>query len=135
MRIYLLFIIVLIGSCQTKQVNKATKSDCEKFKTGKFLHESEGDPVMYKIERNDSIQREIIGKSGGFANFKITWRGPCSYELTFLNQHIITPDSITESGKNLKVKVEIIKVRNDTCFVLADNGTISLPGIVYIDKK
>lgn len=135
MRIYLLFIIVLCGSCKTKQISRATKSDCEKFKTGKFLHESEGDPVIYKIERNDSIQTEIKGKSGGSVNLKITWRGPCSYELTFLNQYIITPDSISESGKNLKVKVDIIKVSNDTCFVVAYNGKSSLPGIVYIDKK
>ena len=135
MSVYLFFFIVLCGSCHANQVSMATKSDCEKFKTGKFIHESERDKVIYKIERNDSIQKEIIGKSGGFVNFKITWLGPCSYELTFLNQHINSADSIPESGKNLKVKVEIIKVSNDTCFVVAENGTSRLPGIVYIDKK
>jgi len=135
MKRYLLFIIVLYSSCQTKQDNKATKSDCEKFKTGRFLHQSQGDSHIYTIERNDSVQTEIIGKTGEFVNLKISWTSPCNYELTFLNQHINSPDSIPEANKDLKVKVEITSIRNDTCYVITDNGINKLPGIVYIDKR
>jgi len=135
MKIYLLLIVVLYCSCQTKQAGNASKSDCEKFRTGKFLHQSQGDEHIYTIERNDSVQTEIIGKSGGFVDLKINWTGPCSYELTYLSQHINGPDSIPESNKPLKVKVEITRVSNDTCYVITDNGINKLPGIVYIDKK
>lgn len=90
---------------------------------------------MYRIERNDSIQKEIIGKTGDYANFKITWTDPCTYELTFLNQSVSNSDSVAESlKKSIKVKVEIQEVRNDTCFVMAYAGGRQLPGIVYADK-
>jgi hypothetical protein len=136
MKRYLLFIIVLYSACQPHYENKASEMDCNKFRKGKFLHQSQGDPTIYKIERTDSIQTEIIGKTGDFVNLKIRWTGPCTYELTFLNQHITSMDSVSEYlQKNMKVKVEITNVRNDTCFVIADNGSQQLPGIVYIDKK
>ena len=135
MKIYLLVSIVLFTSCQTKQVSKASKTDCEKFRTGSFLHESQGDPLIYKIERRDSVQTEIVDKTGNHVNLRISWTGACSYELTFLDQHINNADSISDIGKALKVKVDIVDVRNDTCFVIADNGVQKLPGIVYIDKK
>lgn len=136
MKRYLLFIIVLYSSCKPRYESKASKTDCDKFKKGKFLHQSQGDPTLYKIERSDSIQKEIIGKTGDFVNLTITWTGPCNYELTFLNQHVNVVDSVSESvQKTMKVKVEITNVRNDTCFVIADNGSQQLPGIVYIEKK
>ena len=135
MKRYLLFIF-LYSSCQPQYESKASKTDCNKFKKGKFLHQSQGDPSIYKIERTDSIQTEIIGKTGDFVNLKIRWTGPCTYELTFLNQHLNSIDSISESlQKSLIVKVEITNVRNDTCFVITDNGSQQIPGIVYIDKK
>ncbi|MEO6722268.1 MAG: hypothetical protein ABIN67_18010 [Ferruginibacter sp.] len=135
MKRYLLIIIVIYSSCQPSYERKASKTDCDKFKKGKFFHRSQGDPTLYKIERNDSIQTEFIGKTGEFANLKISWTGPCTYELTFLNQHINGPDSVPESYKNVKVKVEIINIRDDSCFVITNDGTKPLSGIVYIDKK
>ncbi|MEO7307073.1 MAG: hypothetical protein ABIR78_12080 [Ferruginibacter sp.] len=136
MKRYLLFIIVLHSACQASYEKKAAETDCNKFKKGRFFHQSQGDPTIYKIERTDSIQTEIIGKTGDFVKLKIRWTGPCTYELTFLNQHMYSMDSISESlQKSLKVKVEITNVRNDTCFVITDNGSQQLPGIVYIDKK
>lgn len=127
--------IVLYSSCQPNYERKATQTDCDKFKNGKFFHRLSQDPSLYKIERNDSVQTEFIGKNGDFANLRIKWTGPCSYELAFLSQYISGVDSIPESYKNINVKVEIINVRNDTCFIIADNGIEKLPGIVYIDKK
>jgi hypothetical protein len=136
MKKYLLFIIVLYSSCKPRYESKASKADCEKFKKGKFLHQSQGNPTLYKIERSDSVQTEIFGKTRDYVNFKIVWTGPCTYELTFLNQHVIAMDSISESvQKTMRVKVEITNVRNDTCFVITENEGRQLPGIVYIDKK
>jgi hypothetical protein len=113
-----------------------SKLNAINLKKGKFFHRSQGDPILYKIERTDSIQTEFIGKTGDYVNLKIKWTGPCTYELTFLNQHINSMDSVSESDqKNMKVKVEITKVRNDTSFVITSDGSDELPGIVYIDKR
>ena len=128
--------MVLSSSCRSNYERTAIKTECDKFKKGKFFHRSQGDPILYKIERTDSIQTEFIGKTGDYVNLKIKWTGPCTYELTFLNQHIISMDSVSESDqKNMKVKVEITKVRNDTSFVITSDGSDELPGIVYIDKR
>ena len=135
MKKLLFSLVVLINSCQSQYEPKATKTECEKFKTGVFYHTLKGDPTRYKIERNDSIQTEFIGKSGDFVNLKITWTSPCSYELTFLNQHIIKNDSFSNPSQFKKVKVEILKIQNDSCFVIADNGVQKFPGVVYIDKR
>jgi hypothetical protein len=136
MKKYLFFIIVLYSACEPGRQHKASKTDCDKFKKGDFLHKSQGDPTVYRIQRTDSVQKEIIGKTGDFVNLKISWTGPCTYELTFLDQHISGSDSVSESlKKTMLVKVEILEIRNDTCFVMAEAGDRRLPGIVYIDKK
>jgi hypothetical protein len=31
--------------------------------------------------------------------------------------------------------IEASRVRNDSCFVMADNGKKKMPGVVYLDKK
>lgn len=133
---YIFFMGILFSSCQQAPEHKATKTECEKFKKGKFLYKSKGYPTVYRIERNDTVQKEIIGKTGDFINFKINWTAPCTYELTFLDQHISGSDSVSESDKKtMKVQVEILEISNDTCFVMTGSGDRSLPGIVYIDKK
>ena len=131
----LFYLLLLISSCQTKYEQTASKTDCEKFKTGTFFHTTQGDPTRYRIERSDSVQTEFIGKTGEYVNLKITWTSPCNYELTFLNQHILKVDSISNTAGFKKVKVEILDVRNDTCFVVADNGIHKLEGVVYIDRQ
>ena len=135
MKRYLLYIIVFYSSCQPGYERTASKTDCDKFRKGIFFHRAQGDPTLYRIERSDTIQTEFIGKTGNYVNLKIKWTEPCKYELTFINQHINGKDSVPESYKNTNVKVEILKVQNDTCFVIADDGIKPLHGIVYIDKK
>ena len=131
----LFYFIFLISSCQSGYEQKASKTECEKFKTGTFFHTSQGNPTRYRIERNDSIQTEFIGKTGDYVNLKIIWTSPCSYELTFLNQHIVKTDSFSNPAEFKKVKVEILNIRNDSCFVIADNGIDRFRGVVYIDKR
>ena len=136
MRKYLLYTAILLAnSCQPKYEKTATRIECEKFKKGEFLHTSQGDPTIYKIKRNDSIQTEIIGKTGDYVNLRITWTGPCTYELTFLDQHILTGDSISDPSTFKKVKVDIMSVSGDSCFVIVDNGINRSAGVVYIDRK
>ncbi len=136
MKTSVFIIAILFISCQQAPEHKATKTACEKFKKGKFLYKSKGYPTVYRIERNDTVQKEIIGKTGDFINFKINWTAPCTYVLTFLDQHISGSDSVSESDKKtMKVQVEILEIRNDTCFVMTVSRDRSFPGIVYIDKK
>jgi hypothetical protein len=133
---YLIFLIVLYTSCKPGPERKASKTQCETFKKGNFLHTSQGDPTLYRIERTDSVQKEIIGNTGDYLNLKINWTSPCSYELTFLDQHITGRDSVSESlKKTMKVKVDILEIRNDSCFVIAETSGRKVSGFVYIDKK
>src|SRR5450755_4011350 len=96
MKKYLFYIILLTSSCQPDHEKTASKVDCDKFKKGKFLHRAEGNPTLYRIERSDTIQTEFIGKTGDYVNLKIKWTGSCTYELTFLNQHINGIDSVPD---------------------------------------
>lgn len=132
---YFPFIILLVTSCHHSIESKPSKTDCDKFRKGRFYHRAEGDPTLYRIERSDSIQTEFIGKTGDYANLKIEWTGPCSYELKLLNQNINITDSVSEADKSRKVSVEILRVENDTCFIISDDGRFPLHGVVYIDKK
>ena len=134
---YLFFSVLVISSCQTNNETKASKNDCDKFKKGVFFHRAEGDPTLYKIERSDTIQKEFIAKTGDYVNLKIKWTGQCSYELTFLNQHINRTDSVPESYQHTKVTVEIIRIQNDSCFIVANanDGLGPMHGVVYIDKR
>jgi len=131
----LLYVILLTGSCQTNNEIKASKEECKKFKKGKFIQTWYEDANQYKIERGDSIQTEFIGKDGDYVNLKINWTSSCNYELIFLNQHILGTDSVSKPSEIRKLKVEIIQVRNDSCFVIGDNGIDRVRGFVYIDKR
>ena len=136
MKKYLFFAAILLANaCQTQYEKKASKTECKKFKTGAFFHTAQGDTTIYRIKRNDSVQTEFIGETGNYVNLRIKWTGPCSYELTFLNQHILGPDSVSNPSQFRKVQVDILSVSGDTCFVIADNGVNRLPGVVYINKK
>ncbi len=126
--------LVSLFACQPTYKRTATTSDCARFKKGKFLHRSEGDTNLYRIERNDSIQTEFIREAGEYVNLKINWTSPCAYELTYLNQHVFGADSIPESYRNMKIKVEILRVQNDSCFVLTNDGSSKKEGFFYIDK-
>ena len=130
-----LYLFLLMSSCQINDKTKASMDGCEKFKQGKFVQTWYEDPNKYKIERNDSTQKEFIGKDSGYLNLKIKWTGSCSYELTFLNQHIIGPDSVSNPSEIRKLKVEILQIKNDSCFVIGDNGIDRVRGIIYADKR
>ena len=91
--------------------------------------------MLFKIERSDTIQTEFMGNNREYTNYSIQWTGPCSYELSFLNEHLVKMAPTPEAYKRKKVKVTILSVQNDTCFVTADNGISSWPGIFYINKK
>ena len=127
--------ITSLFACQSTYKKTATPSDCARFRNGKFLHRSEGDTNLYRIERNDSIQTEFIREAGEYVHLKINWTSPCAYELTYLNQHIFGADSIPESYRNMKIKVEILRAQEDSCFVLTDDGMSKKEGFFYIEKK
>ena len=45
------------------------------------------------------------------------------------------PISISDPSTFKKVKVDIMSVSGDSCFVMVDNGINRYPGVVYIDRK
>lgn len=57
------------------------QSDCDRFRTGKFVNIENG-IERAAIERNDSIQTEKYGPIA--IKLKIKWIDECSYRLTFL---------------------------------------------------
>lgn len=124
-------IILLLYSCQSNNETKATKAECEQFKNGRFVHIATADRTQFTFERNDTIQKEFIGNTGDFVNLQINWTSPCSYELTFINQQVVGGDSVPVVHQNRTVKVEILEVRNDSCFIISDDGYDRLRGIVF----
>jgi hypothetical protein len=127
--------LVYLFACQPTYEQTATNSECAKFKKGKFVHQSEDDTTIYRIERNDSVQTEFIRNAGEYVHLKIKWTSPCSYELTYLNQHVFGADTVPVSYQNMKINVDILKVNGDTCFVLTNDGISKRTGVFYIDKN
>jgi hypothetical protein len=131
---YFTIVTILITSCYDNHKTKILKADCDRFKNGIFFFRGEDDPTLYKIKRLDSLQTEFIGKTGNYVNLKIKWTGDCSYELTFINQHINGMDSATKADQPILVKVDITKIKNDTCFVVSTTSFTKQSGVLYIDR-
>lgn len=112
--------------------------DCEKFKKGTFYHKLDGDTTLYRIERNDTIQKETMVRTGDYITLKISWVAPCEYDLTFLSQHISLTDSISTEYQGLKLKSRIVNIRNDSCFLetffVGDTINKPIKGILYLLK-
>ena len=135
MKKHLIYIYLLASSCHTNDKTEVSKQECEKFKRGKFIQTWDKDSNQYKIERNDSNQLEFIGAEGDYIHLKVKWTGPCSYELAYLSQHITGTDSVLHPSEIRKLQVDILQIRNDSCFIVGDNGIDQVKGIIYIDKK
>lgn len=59
----------------------AQQSNCEKFKTGKFLYTSKGLPDIV-VTRTKTSQTETIKESKEKIEGKIVWKSKCSYDFT-----------------------------------------------------
>ena len=74
---------------------KMSSFDCSRFRKGRFMYHTEDMKVF--IVRNDSLQFEKNAKTGKVDTLKISWTGPCSYDLSNLssfNPYPHMPDSI-----------------------------------------
>lgn len=74
------YIFLLLGFLSIKCHSQ--ESNCEKFKTGKFLYTSEGLPDTF-ITRTETTQIETIKESKDEIQGKIIWKSNCNYEFTF----------------------------------------------------
>ena len=79
----LVALIITTSSC----LSTMPKSECKKYKTGKYEYRSKDpkNPFVIRIFRNDSIQTEISRNSGDTAILKVTWLDECTYKLTFID--------------------------------------------------
>ncbi len=70
---FCILIPTLLTSCYNQERN------CNEFKTGKFISETEVEGKKYTstFERNDSIQIEIY--QGKIDTFKVRWTNDCEY--------------------------------------------------------
>lgn len=58
------------------------ESNCEKFKTGKFLYTSQGLPSI-TVTRTETTQTEKINPLAEEVTGTIVWKSNCNYEFTF----------------------------------------------------
>ena len=59
------------------------KSECENFKTGKFLYKCEGFPEVI-VTRTDKDQIEVVQDSEDEWQENITWLSDCRYKQTYI---------------------------------------------------
>jgi len=111
---------------------------CAKFKKGNFFYKSINDTELYRVERDDSIQKETRVSSGDYILLKILWVNPCEYDLTFLSQHILKSDSIIKPIQELKLKTRIVRTLNDSCFLesqfISDPTHFTIKGVLYMAR-
>ena len=103
----LVFTLLLFFSCNEK------KSDCSKFHTGKFRYHGSVTKQNYIVERNDSIQTELVIETGTVLKFRIEWTDPCSYELQFIGVEKVGKDSSMLTRKFLPIRTMILTTAKD----------------------
>ncbi len=103
----LLFTLLLFFSCKQK------KSDCSRFHTGKFSYHGSVTKQNYVVERNDSIQTELVVETGTVLKFRIEWTGPCSYELQFIAVEKAGTDPSILTRKFLPIRTMILTTAKD----------------------
>ena len=80
---------------------------CEDVKTGSFYVRSRLDGSMINIDRGDSIQIERTEGANVFYKLKVTWTGPCSFELLrqFGPGEMTTANDTFQSLNPLKITI------------------------------
>src|SRR5436190_21987472 len=91
----LLFGIIVIAQSFSGNTEQQT---CDKYKTGKFYIYNKTNKQKINIERRDSLQRETNEQTGDITVLKVSWTGPCDYELLF---NYMTPKDISKD-KNVQ---------------------------------
>ena len=96
-----LLILLIIAFCQTVY---SQKSNCEDFKTGKFIYRSEGLPDIL-LTRTAIEQIETVQNTNEEIRGSIFWISDCSYQFTFTK----TPYQ-TLLGKTMVVELNDVKI-------------------------
>src|SRR5260221_11421251 len=112
MKFFIFFIILLVSGCLN---DSEQLSDCSLLKKGKFTIINDSPRIKSEITRKDSIQvvKNLI--TGSIDTEKIAWIDECSYTVKDINK-----------GQNLTLKIEVIKISNDTFYLRG-----SYPSIEY----
>lgn len=111
--------------------------DCVRLKTGKYKLNSRTRDNYWIIERQDSVQLEINGKTGDTTLVKITWTAPCGYEMIITKSHRPATDTFLKRMERLPSVVKILDVTNDYyTFEAKKQGVpISLKDTIWIYHK
>ncbi len=130
-----LFTVALLFSCNETANQKVS---CSKYKIGNFLYKvrAKENPSAVFINRNDSIQTEIIKNTGDTGTLKIIWIDDCTYELRYLKIISKEPDSLTFFKKAMKIKTKIIG-GTDIYYLFEstnDKNTFVLRDTIWITK-
>lgn len=132
MKYLLLLFVAVFGSSFTYNSLSQTEKNCTYFHTGRFGTGDKSQPEGYYIlERNDSVQKEIIQGTNKWTTYKIKWTSDCEYTLEFVECY---PKSLVYMLPK-KVKTKILETRGDSCFYQATgNGTTVKLWMVKLDK-
>lgn len=132
MKYLLLLLAVLPIASFTYIHSNQTEKNCVYFHTGSFGTGDKSVPEGYYIlERNDSIQKEIIHGTNKWTTYKIKWTSDCEYTLDFIDCY---PKSMVYMLPK-KVKTKILETRGDSCFYHASgNGASVKLWMVKLDK-
>lgn len=106
-RKWILLTISLAGIFACNE-HAAKTINCAHFKKGRFSSHSELTGSNYLIERGDSIQTELDGKTGSLVRLSVEWLSDCEYELKFSNITLGKTDSLPENFKWVTIRTRIL---------------------------
>ncbi|GAA4460803.1 hypothetical protein GCM10023093_04180 [Nemorincola caseinilytica] len=131
MKIYAIAALLLLP-IMSQGRDRGGKMNCQKFRKGRFEMVSEIGKTI--IERNDSVQVEIIPSQNCTIELHIRWIEECTYELTF-SRVIRDPDNNTKDlSRNMVLTNTITEVIGDTYTQVATSNLFPDKIIYKISK-
>jgi hypothetical protein len=127
LKVITLFLLLIAVSC-----NKTEKTNCENFKSGKFVQNLEELGMKVYSERTeDGIQRDSAAL--GISKYKLTWTSECDLEAELLETNI----EVSKKHVGRKYYVSILKKLSDTSYIykcqVKENNFIDIDTIVKIN--
>ena len=101
----ILMIALLVGC--------AEKSDCSRFKNGKFYLKLPGSNQKIIIERNDTIQVETNTTTGEGSKSKVEWLSECKYRIVAISNNRVLKDGTDSFFATIPIDIAITSTGKD----------------------
>ena len=114
------------------------KTKCKKVKTGNFYFYPAKSSNTFLISRNDSLQKEINLQTMDTSFWKLEWKTPCSFTLTFLKKTGKVSEEERTFLKSNRTVIEILEITKDYYVFKGWLDNVTAPSItdtLWMKKK